>query len=304
MNKKTIEILVKIMKKLFALIIISIMLASFAKALTVGPAKIEFTANPGETLTFNLFIRNDNDWDEKYYISVESFNDLDGERKFFENPPEKDWFEVQKEVFLKSKEDVQLPVKINIPQDAPPGGHFLAIWVGTGAPKKEAGQVGIAARVGALVFINVRGNIIYKATISKFEAKRIIWRFPVKFAYLIKNEGNTYITPKGYLDIKNIFGKEIASLPINPRELQILPNKEKLLETEWQGKFAFGIYKAIFNMNYGENNSLSFNYWFVFLNISYLIIILVLIIFIVFVLPVLIKKYNAYIVKKYTQKNE
>ncbi|MEM5815789.1 MAG: hypothetical protein QXL14_01960 [Candidatus Aenigmatarchaeota archaeon] len=285
-------------------LILFLVIINYSYALTVGPAKIEFTANPGDVLDFNLFIRNDSDWDSKFYITVEGFTDVGGERKFFENPPEKDWVNVQKEFSLKAKEDIQIPVKINIPQAAPPGGHFLAIWVGSGAPKTEAGQVGIIARVGALVFINVRGNAIYKATIAKFDAKRIVWDFPVKFAYLIKNEGNTYITPRGYIDIKNIFGKEVASLPINPKELQILPNAERLLETEWQGKFAFGIYKAIFNMNYGENNSLNFNYWFIFLNIYYIAVIVALIIFVVFVLPILIRKYNAYIIRKYTQKHE
>lgn len=291
------------MKKLL-LIITLIVLINFADALTVGPAKIEFTANPGDVLDFNLFIRNDSDWDSDYYLSVEGFTDVNGERKFFENPPQKDWFEFQEKVFLKAKEDTQIPVKIKIPQSAPPGGHFLAIWVGTSAPKKEAGQVGVVSRVGALIFINVRGNAIYKAEILKFNAKRVVWNFPVKFAYIIKNDGNTYITPKGFIDIKNIFGKEVASLPVNPRELQILPQTQKNLETEWQGKFAFGIYQAVFNMNYGENNSLNFNYWFVFLNIKYLIVVLLIIVFVIFVLPVLIRKYNAYIIKKYAQKNE
>lgn len=302
MNSKFFKNLIT--KKLLIVIISVITFTSFVDALTVGPAKIEFTANPGENLNFNLFIRNDSDWDEKYYITIEGFSDVHGERKFFENPLEKEWVEIQKEIFLKSKEDIQIPVKINIPESAPPGGHFLAIWVGSGSPKKEVDQVGIVARVAALVFINIRGNTVYKADIIKFNVKRVVWNFPVKFVYAIKNEGNTYITPKGSIDIKNIFGKEVASLPVNPRELQILPNTQRDLETEWQGKFAFGIYKAIFNMTYGENNNLNFHYWFVFLNVKYLILISALIIFVVFILPILIRKYNTYVIKKYTQKNE
>lgn len=295
----------KLLVKLLVLIIIlSVFFANLSYALTVGPAKIEFTANPGEILSFNLFIRNDNDWDSDYYLSVEGFTDINGERKFFENPPEKNWVELQEKVFLKAKEDIQIPVKINIPKNAAPGGHFLTIWVSSGAPKKTAGEVGIVSRVGALIFINVRGDTIYKASISKFDAKRLVWNFPVKFVYSIKNEGNTYIRPTGSLDIKNIFGKEVATLPINPKELQILPNTEKTLETEWQGQFAFGFYNAIFNINYGENNNLNFNYWFVFLNLKYLIIIIISIIFIAFVLPILIKKYNEYIIRKYRQMNE
>lgn len=293
-----------LMNKLLILFMTSITFVSFANALTVGPAKIEFTADPGDVLNFNLFIRNDNDWDSEYYLTVEGFTDIQGERKFFENPPEKDWVEIQEKVFLKTGEDIFIPVKISIPQFAPPGGHFLAIWTGSGAPKKEAGQVGIVSRVASLVFINVRGNAIYKADVLKFEAKRIVWNFPIKFFYTVKNTGNTYLRPTGYIDIKNIFGKLVASLPINPKEYQILPNTERLLETEWQGKFAFGIYKAVFNMSYGENNSLNFNYWFVFLNVKYLIIVLILIVFVIFVLPILIRRYNAYIIKKYAQKNE
>lgn len=291
--------------RLIIFLFIVLAITNLSYALTVGPAKIEFTTDPGQILNFNLFVRNDNNYDSDYYLDVEGFTEVNGEKKFFKDPPEKSWVKItNNKIFLKAFQDTQLPVKIEVPKNAPPGGHFLAIWVGSGAPKEEAGQVGIVSRVGSLIFINVRGNAIYKAILDKLEAKRIVWNFPVKFAYTIKNEGNTYITPKGDIDIKNIFGKEIASLPINQKGLQILPNTKKTLETDWDGKFAFGIYKAVFNMNYGENNSLNFKYWFIFLNIKYLIIALIIIIFIVVILPILVRKYNAYIIRKYSKKNE
>lgn len=294
------------MKRLLILFLIFFgILVNFSYALTVGPAKIEFTVDPEQTLNFNLFIRNDSDFDTNYYLSVEGFTEVSGEKKFFENPPEKSWFEIQKSVFLKAKEDIQIPVKINVPRNAPPGGHFLAIWVGTGAPQKEAGQIGIVSRVGALVFINVRGDTLYRASIEKFEFKKIVYNFPVKFSYIIKNQGNTYLKPDGYIEIKNIFGKRVASLPVNPKELQILPNTEKTLETEWQGKSAFGIYRVLLTMNYGENNKINLSSWLIFLYSKYLIITIILVIFIVFIVPKLIQRYNEYIIKKYSQtKNE
>ncbi|MCS7200859.1 MAG: hypothetical protein NZ822_01770 [Patescibacteria group bacterium] len=277
---------------------------SISQAITVGPAKIEFTVNPGETLTFNLFVRNDSEYDTVYFLSLEGFTEINGEKKFFVDPPEKNWFNFPTKINLSAKADVQIPVAITVPNDAPPGGHFLVIWVSSGAPQIEKGQVGIVGRVGALIFINVRGNAIYRAEVSKFLANRVAWSFPVKFSYIIKNNGNTYIRPTGYVDIKNILGKTVASLPINPKEFQILPNTEKTLETQWEGPTAFGIYRAFFNMGYGESSNLNFTYWFLFLNVKWLAIIFAIVIFIIFVLPFLVRKYNSWIIEKYKSRNE
>lgn len=292
------------MKKFTYFLITTVLLLSFygittnsVFALTVGPAKLEFTTDPGQVLEFGLFVRNDSDYDTKYQIIVEGFTEEGGERKYIENPPEASWVEAPKDIFLKAKEDTNVPIKINVPKDAPPGGHFLVLWVST---KPEGGQVAIVSRVGALVFINVSGNAIYKAYISELKAPKFAWSFPVKFAYVIKNEGNTYITPKGDIEIKNIFGRLIADLPINPRELQILPNTSKNFEQEWKTNFAFGIYKAIFNLEYANSRN-SLTHWFVFIHLKALIIILIILIFIVFILPRLIKKYNEWVIRKYTQ---
>ncbi|GBD34351.1 hypothetical protein HRbin35_00063 [bacterium HR35] len=266
-------------------------------ALTVGPAKLEFTTDPGQVLEFSLFVRNDSDYDSKYQIIVEGFTEENGERKYITNPPEASWVEAPKDIFIKAKEDTNVPIKINVPKDAPPGGHFLVLWVST---KPEGGQVAIVTRVGALVFINVSGKAIYKAYISELKAPKIAFDFPVKFSYVIKNEGNTYITPKGNIEIKNIFGRLIADLPINPRELQLLPNTSKNFEQEWKAPFAFGIYKAIFNLEYANSRN-SLNYWFVFIHLKALIILMIIFVFVVFVLPRLIKKYNEWVIKRYMQ---
>ncbi len=289
--------------KLFLLLLVVLLLLSynsFSKpvfALTVGPAKLEFTTDPGQVLEFSLFVRNDSDYDEKYQIVVEGFTEEGGERKYIQNPPEASWVEKPESIFLKAKEDTNIPIKINVPKDAPPGGHFLVFWLST---KPEGGQVAIVQRVGALVFINVSGNVIYKANIAELKAPKFAFNFPVKFAYKIKNEGNTYITPKGDIEIKNIFGRLIANLPINPRELQVLPNTLKDFEQEWKANFALGIYRAIFNLEYANNRS-SLTYWFVFIHLKTLIIILIALVFIIFVLPRFVKRYNEWVIKKYAQ---
>ncbi|GIW65659.1 MAG: hypothetical protein KatS3mg094_178 [Candidatus Parcubacteria bacterium] len=296
-NYKNNSIIYFLLVSIFYLLATNLLATNFVFALTVGPAKLEFITDPGQTLEFSLFVRNDSDYDNKYQIIVEGFTEEGGERKYIENPPEVTWVETPKDIFLKAKEDKNVPIKINVPKDAPPGGHFLVLWVST---KPEGGQVAIVSRVGSLVFINVSGNAIYKAYISELKAPKFAWNFPVKFSYVIKNEGNTYITPKGDIEIKNIFGRLIADLPINPRELQVLPNTSKNFEQEWKANFALGIYKAIFNLEYANSRD-SLTHWLIFIDLKALIIILLILIFAIFFLPRLIKKYNEWIIKKYTQ---
>ena len=89
-------------------------------------------------------------------------------------------------------------------------------------------------------------------------------------------------------------------MPINSRELQILPNTSKTFEQEWRAPFAFGIYRAIFNLEYANSRN-SLNYWFVFIHLRALIILIITLIFIIFVLPRLIRKYNEWVIRRYTQ---
>lgn len=198
---------------------------------------------------------------------------------------------------------IEVPVVINVPQDAPPGGHFLAIGFGTMPAKQKGSGVAIGVNVLSLVYINVSGDRIDKISVSEFNAKKVYFGFPVKFAYKIKNEGNTYVRPTGDIEINNIFGRLVANLKVNERELQILPGKEKVLENEWNTNFAFGPYKAKFNIYYGLNQSqnLVFNYWFFVFPIKAVIIALLLIIFVFFILPRLVRKYNEYIIRKAMQ---
>ncbi len=290
-------------KKIFLLTFIAINLTifNFSFALTIAPAKVEFNVNPGEEIRFSIYTRNDGETSAELYSIVKGFTEDEGGTKIWiEDTPEREWVKIPEKVFAPPGEMIEVPVVINIPKDAPPGGHFLAIGFGTLPEKREGTGVAIGVNVLSLVYINVSGNRIDKISISEFNAKKVYFGFPVKFAYKIKNKGNTYVRPTGDIEISNVFGRLVANLKVNERELQILPGKEKVLENEWTNNFAFGAYKAKFNIYYGLNQSqnLTFDYWFFMFPIKIILIILVLIIFVFFILPRLIKKYNEYIIRK------
>jgi len=269
-------------------------------ALTVAPAKIEFNVNPGETLNFEIFVRNDQNYDVNLYSEIEGFTEEGTTKVFLGKVPEIEWVEIEKKVFLKAGDSTNIPVKIKVPQDAPPGGHFLVIWIGT-IPAQSAGTgVGMSVRVGSLIYINVAGNVIEKISIQNFKAPKIAFSFPVKFRYSILNEGNTYVRPVGDVEIKNLFGRLVANLKVNSKELQILPGKSKDFEDVWENTFAFGPYQAVYRIQYGQNKELNFNYWFFVLPIKIFVLTIVVLAFAIFVLPRLIHKYNQWIIQKYS----
>jgi hypothetical protein len=296
-------------KNYFLLIIIGISLIvfNFSYAVTIAPAKIEFNVNPGEEIKFSIYTRNDGEAAGELYSIVKGFTeDEAGTKIWIEDAPEIEWVKIPEKVSAPPGEMIEVPVVINVPQDAPPGGHFLAIGFGTAPAKQKGSGISIGVNVLSLVYINVSGNRIDKISVSEFNAKKVYFGFPVKFAYKIKNEGNTYVRPTGDIEISNIFGRLVANLKVNERELQILPGKEKVLENEWKTNFAFGPYKAKFNIYYGLNQSknLVFNYWFFMFSIKAIIITLLLIIFVFLILPRLIRKYNEYIIRKALQNKQ
>lgn len=266
-------------------------------ALTVAPAKIEFNVNPGETVNFDMFVRNDQNYDVNLYSDIEGFTEEGTTKVFLGKVPEVEWVEIEKKVFLKAGDSTNVPVKIKVPENAPPGGHFLVIWFGTASAEVKEG-IGVGVRVGSLIYINVTGNVIEKISVKNFQAPKIAFGFPVKFRYSILNEGNTYVRPTGDIEIKNIFGRLVANLKVNSKEAQILPGKSKDFEDVWENTFAFGSYKAVYRIQYGENKELNFNYWFFMFPVKIFVLTVVILAFAIFILPRLIRKYNQWIIQK------
>lgn len=288
------------MKKILLFLVGNLLLFNFSYALTIAPAKIEFDANPGDEIKFSIYTRNDGDLGEYAYSIVKGFTEDEGGSKIFvENAPEISWVQIPEKVAVPLNQMIEVPVSIKVPENAPPGGHFLAIGFGS-FPKVQESKVGVGVNVLGLVYINVSGNRLDKISFSDLLFKNFYFSLPVNFSYKIKNEGNTYVRPVGEVEIKNVFGKLVANLKVNERELQILPGREKVMENSWRTNFAFGPYKATFNILYGPNKDLTLkqDHWFFVLPLNILAVLILILVLIIWVIPWLIKKYNNWIISR------
>ena len=279
-------------------------------ALTVGPAKMEHSIDPGNIISGNLFLMNETGGTQTFYPSFEKFIEADGEKQFLPKEPSElvKWIKVVDSVTLASGEQKDIPFSINVPKNASPGGHFVVIWWSTSPPSATNGA-SIVTRAGILVYLRVSGDIKESARILNFSSnKKFYSGLPINFSLSFENTGNVYLKPKGSIKIKNFFGLIKKNLIINENELQVLPESRKNFNIIWNSSgwkdFAIGPYKAEINLKYGEKeNQISEKIWIFIFPWKIILAAILILIIIFFILIKGIKKYNKWIFSKYS-KNE
>ena len=277
-----------------------------SSAITVGPVKIELSVDPGQTIKSEVFLQNEGDGIRTFYPVFEKFTEDNGEKVFLKEESDlSTWISfATSSVTLKSQEQKFLPFTLEVPKNAPPGGHFAVIWWSTAPANPKPGeQVSIVTRAGVLVYLRVSGSIIENGEIVNFSTSnsgKVFWGLPVEFSATFFNKGNVHLKPKGDIIIKNIFGKQRAVLTVNKFGSQVLPQSRKTFSSTWDSDdLFFGPYKAQIALVYGEQQKeLSKEFWLFVVPIKTLIIVIVGLILVFFVLPFGIKRYNRWIVSR------
>ncbi len=293
---------------LFLIVALIFIAPNFVSAVTVGPAKIEYRADPGTVIEGSLILINDSGAKQTLYSAFEKFTEANGEKKFLPAEPTElaNWFNIPKSVTLEPGGQKNIPFTVEIPKNAPPGGHFAVIWWGTASP--ESKQVSIVTRAGILVFLRVSGEVNESAELFKFSAGegKFFWgKMPENFAVFFRNKGNTYLKPQGEILIKNIFGGKIANFGVNEVSSILLPDTEtnlRIAKKFEKAPFAFGFYKADLSLRWGEKpESIQKNVWFFVFPWKHVLggIIILFVLFLGFKKG--IKKYNQWIISKYAK---
>jgi len=280
---------------------------SITQAVTVGPVKLEINADPGDVVTGELFLMNEEKKGTKiFYPDFQKFIEEGGSKKFIaEKSDLATWFEIDYPVTLNSLEGKNIPFTLRVPKDASPGGHFAVIWWSASSP--EAGQVSIVTRAGILVYLTISGEIKEQGQILEFTTqnkKKFFGNPPINFAINFENTGNVHLKPKGEIQIKNIFGGTKAIIDVNKKDMSILPQSRKTLNEEWNfSGFVFGPYKANLKLVYGDTQKkVEQSFWIVIIPWKKLLILVLIIVLVFFGIPKGLKKYNQWIVDKYKTK--
>lgn len=281
--------------------------ANYSRAITVGPPKMEYSADPGETIKGEFFVKNETQEISTFYPSFQKFIEDNGQKVFLKEESDLAvWVKTEKTVTLGPNENRKVPFTIEIPENAPPGGHFAVVWWSTAPPAEKGDQpLSIVTRAGILVLLRVSGDIKEEGRILNFSADRkIFWSLPVSFTVVFMNDGNVHLKPAGKITIKNIFNRTKTALTVNKGALQVLPESKRGFNEKWESAtFAFGPYRAELNLVFGESKKeVSQSLWIWIFPLKGIIGLIVIFLLIFFVIPKGIKKYNQWVINKYSAK--
>jgi hypothetical protein len=175
------------------------------------------------------------------------------------------------EFTLNQGQRMVLPVEISIPQDAEPGGLYGSLLVSTNPPKTEGeteankakGQIQLISRLGALFFIRVKGDAKEEGVLKDFTAgKNFYEKGPISLKVLYENNGSVHLNPYGVIEIRNIFGKKIDEIAVEP--YFAMPDSVRMREAKWERDLLFGKYTASLSLNRGYKDIIdqkSISFW-------------------------------------------
>jgi hypothetical protein len=242
--------------------------AQEAVSFSVSPSIFDMTANPSQTWQSTLRVINVNSFELIVYIDIANFipKDEGGVPKFIpidksvsEQATFAEWISTVKEITIPPEQTVEIPLKIQVPSDASPGGHYAAVMVSTRptSAQDNTNNVQTAQIISSLIFLRVTGDITENSTIRSFRtADYFISRPETNFEIRIENKGNVHVQPQGEIKIFNMWGQERGIVPINQQTLfgNVLPNSVRKFSFSWKSEWSItdiGRYRAVATMAYG-----------------------------------------------------
>jgi hypothetical protein len=231
--------------------------------IVLGPSKLELFLNPGEKATKDVMITNRTGRTINFSLDLEDFKGSDDPNQpiiFLGKDPGpyslKDWMSTElNSITLKHGQRIILPVTISVPSDADPGGHYGVVFAvvnpeAASTTTDNAGQVSIVSRAGALFFVRVNGDVQENGQLAGLSVdKKFFEKGPLDLNIIYKNSGSVHLTPYGSIEIKNVLGKTIDQIELDP--WFVMPDSTRLRKVTWDKGFLFGKYTATAYVNRG-----------------------------------------------------
>ena len=227
-------------------------------------AIIEVSANPGDSTEDVIRLTNNSD-DAVIIETIPKNFTPQGEEGAVTLTEEEtsfslaDWITLIPDSAVISPRSTQdFTLQINVPDNAEPGGHFGAVVFKTVPPPATgASAAQVSQEIAPVILAKVAGDIVEGAELVEFKSSKSFWsnEKPITFETRVNNTGNVHFKPTGNIVIKNMFGSEVANIPIEGQN--IIPSYPRKLLTEWSDPgFAVGRYTADLTLVFGEDDQI------------------------------------------------
>jgi len=223
----------------------------------------QLTLTPGQTSNFSLKIRNNSDFPvtitslaEDFIIGADYKTPIPVEAEEENNRwAMASWITVTPALqTIQANTTAAVQIRINVPADALPGGHYVMIThqpASTG--RAEDNVTAINQRVGTLVYGLVPGEFNEQAFIRSLSVPTFSDIGPVPYSFMVDNDSEAHIHPRLSAKIYNIWGKEVDAKEIESGN--IFPKTARNFESKWERIWGVGRYKLEITMLYGSDGS-------------------------------------------------
>ena len=227
--------------------------------LTVGPVRQEVILNPGENDQVEMRFYNQTEQPISGQLNVVDFivTSSDGAPALLDDPSQASpkfsgasWVSIPyDQITIAATNRVSVPVSINVPSDAKPGGRYVAIYFQPGQGNVQGTGTGVTSRIAGLLYIKVNGDITENALVTRFYTPGLFEYGPVTVNTEILNRGDYHIRPKAVIAMTNVFGSLTDQVML--KEENIFPDASRTFATEVGPKWLFGRYKLSLKGSYG-----------------------------------------------------
>jgi|SRR5665811_1686479 len=283
--------------------------------LGIYPPIIQIDATPPAKVSSDIFIQNQSEESTNLKIIIKPFKPKgteNGELSFLFKDDEfgadplmmqriKIFDEDKKidSVIVAPMQEKKLKLEIDIPKgETPSDYYFSVIFVSNTNALSEQSLSQAAAGIATNVLLSVGPKEKPKGEIIEYSVPFFLQKGPAPFNVKLKNESDFFITPKGAIIIKNVFGQTIGRidlLPVNilAHSTRTIPSTEnsKDLLANWNESFLLGPYTATLIIALSEEGPLfKRNIYFIGFPIEIVIGLIIVVVIIVFITRKLRKK--------------
>lgn len=234
--------------------------------LQVAPARQEINLDPGEKSAVTIRFYNLSDFPTSGYIKASDFivNDAQGTPRILDDAEQlsprfsgSSWFTLPFDrMTIAANRHVEVQSTIVVPEDARPGGRYVAIYfepagsIPTSVTAPQEAGTAVRQRLAALVYIRVNGPITEKALISRLYTPSFLEYGPIDIEADVLNKGDYHIHPQGSVTLKNMFNGFVDQRSL--KRINIFPDTFRTYKDTIGKKWMIGRYTVEVAAAYGS----------------------------------------------------
>lgn len=235
---------------LFGPLLIPMQANAASNGLGVNPRR-DYTIAPGDSVKDTLVVSNLNKT-EDLFINIQPLDftatDQTGAPQLLlkqKTPTRwslKPYLTIAESYTIKAGQSAEIPFTVSIPKNVGAGSYYTAIRYSAGGNNQQS-NLNLSSASTSLIFVRVSGQARSELTMKDFgtfvpDADFVNGSYktffgstqPKYISYTLKNNGNLAEQPKGSVQVKNMFGRQVAMLEnMNPnRQLVIIDQTRRI----------------------------------------------------------------------------